>query len=214
MLNEYSEIKPRHKRLVIQHVLQNDVSVIVALAALIADGGITGVAATKALQFCQFIADVSSRDPDRISPHVAQKLNVDAGTIPDRLTAIAEHFDQPDLEDTISQQCDLILPISARPVEDPRSVSFLTIHGSKGLTKRTVVLPGLEEACLPGGSQGPDLDEKRRLFFVALTRAIDRVLITYPFTRARKDPLNYQAPGRGACSSFVRDAGLVDVYHP
>ena len=87
------------------------------------------------------------------------------------------------------------------------------MHGSKGLTKRTVVLPGLEQAWLPGGASGEDLAERQRLFYVAITRATDRILITFPRTRARNDSLNFDAPGRGEASTFVTDAGLECVYH-
>jgi superfamily I DNA/RNA helicase len=85
------------------------------------------------------------------------------------------------------------------------------MHGSKGLTKKTVVLPGLEDAWLPG-SNDDNFAEKQRLFYVAITRATDEVLITVPRSRARGDPLHYDAPGRNEVSRFVTDSEITVQY--
>ncbi|GAG53184.1 unnamed protein product, partial [marine sediment metagenome] len=97
--------------------------------------------------------------------------------------------------------------------ESPKQILFLTMHGAKGLTRRYVFMPGLERAWLPGDASGVSLEEKRRLFYVALTRATDGVAITYPASRARGDALNYDTPGRGEGCPFVADAGLSFAYH-
>ena len=76
------------------------------------------------------------------------------------------------------------------PPIDSKAIEFLTIHGAKGLTKNTVIMPGLEDSWLPGAYEGPELEEKQRLFYVAITRATDNVLITYPVKRSRGDQLN------------------------
>jgi superfamily I DNA/RNA helicase len=133
--------------------------------------------------------------------------------VADHLNLFLLTVDEPDQDNTIALVCDALLPDTAAPIEDLRAVLFLTMHGSKGLTKKTVVLPGLEQAWLPGGATGEDLGERRRLFYVALTRATDRVLITVPHTRGRSDTLNFDAPGRGEVSTFIADAGLNCVYH-
>jgi len=86
------------------------------------------------------------------------------------------------------------------------------MHGSKGLTRKTVVMPGLEDAWLPGPAESEDLKEKQRLFYVALTRATDEVLVTFPRTRSRGDPLNYAAPGRGQASRFLAQCGITSQY--
>jgi DNA helicase-2/ATP-dependent DNA helicase PcrA len=93
---------------------------------------------------------------------------------------------------------------------DSRSVAFMTIHSSKGLTMDTAVLPGFERAWCPGNHCGEELAEERRLYYVAITRARSEVLITYPKQKGRGDPLNYARPGRGECSPFIRES---DVPH-
>lgn len=105
----------------------------------------------------------------------------------------ANEGDSDDLLATIS---DVLLPDTASQPEDPRAILFLTMHGSKGLTKRTVVIPGLEEAPLPGEATGTELAEKMRLFFVALSRSTDRLLLTFPHNRGGNDSLNFEMVGR------------------
>ena len=86
------------------------------------------------------------------------------------------------------------------------------MHGSKGLTRHTVVMPGLEGAHLPGNARTEEIPERQRLYYVALTRATDHVLITVPKTRARGDPFNFPAPGRGEPSPFVAQSGIRPTY--
>jgi DNA helicase-2/ATP-dependent DNA helicase PcrA len=66
---------------------------------------------------------------------------------------------------------------------DPRqgAVTLMTLHAAKGLEYRAVVMIGLEQGVLPHiRSQESDdaLEEERRLCFVGITRAMDRLLIT------------------------------------
>lgn len=61
-------------------------------------------------------------------------------------------------------------------------VTFTTMHGAKGLEFKRVFIIGAVEGLLPHekGLDGGILEEERRLFYVALTRAKDSVLITAP----------------------------------
>ncbi len=70
--------------------------------------------------------------------------------------------------------------------EDPNAPSLLTLHAAKGLEFPVVFIVGLEEGMLPHSRSLDDaeqLDEERRLFYVGLTRAEDRVYLSYAFRR-------------------------------
>lgn len=213
ILEGYDAIKPRHKKEMVKLILQRDISPSDAVAILVADGVLTGRAASQASAFCDLCGALTLQEPGLIARQISSTLDVEVHQLSQHLKAFLQCLGEPKQEDAISRLCDELIPDSAQPLEDPRAIFFLTIHGSKGLTKNTVVMPGLEEAWLPGNAQGNDLEERRRLFYVALTRATDRVLITYPLNRARGDPLNYPAPGRSQPCSFVRSSGLRCYYH-
>ena len=60
-------------------------------------------------------------------------------------------------------------------------VSLLTLHAAKGLEFSAVFIVGLEDGILPlhwGGSEGADLAEERRLAYVGMTRAKDRLFLS------------------------------------
>lgn len=92
--------------------------------------------------------------------------------------------------------------------EDPAladSVSLMTIHGAKGLEFNNIYVVGVEENLLPSGMAGDspeEIEEERRLFYVALTRARRHCVLTYADTRY----LNGQ-PTMCRPSRFLRDIG-------
>ena len=65
--------------------------------------------------------------------------------------------------------------------QEDRGVSVMTLHSAKGLEFRAVVVGGLEEGLLPHwNSQGTpdDVEEERRLLYVGMTRARERLFLT------------------------------------
>lgn len=73
------------------------------------------------------------------------------------------------------------------------TLQAMTMHSAKGLSRQLVIIPAFDEKLLPGDNEGERLEEMHRLVYVAVTRAMGHVLITFPKTRARGDPLNYGA---------------------
>jgi len=89
---------------------------------------------------------------------------------------------------------------------DPRAhrKALLTLHASKGLEFRVVILVGCEDGLLPlrfGGEGDRDsLVEERRLFYVGMTRARERLFLTWAHERRRLGEVT-----RAELSPFVRE---------
>lgn len=82
---------------------------------------------------------------------------------------------------------------------DTDKVSLMTIHAAKGLEFPYVFIVGLEENLFPSQmslSSRPDLEEERRLFYVALTRAEKEVQLSYAASRYKWGNLIYCEPSR------------------
>ena len=81
---------------------------------------------------------------------------------------------------------------------DPDRVQLMTIHRAKGLEWPVVFVVGFSEGLLP--HEKGRLEEERRLAYVAMTRARDRLVLVAPQTTFR---------GPSATSEFAVDCGLV-----
>ena len=86
---------------------------------------------------------------------------------------------------------------------DVNRVSLMTIHSSKGLEFNNVIVTGVEENLFPGALTVMDpreLEEERRLFYVAITRAKKRIMLYYAENRFRFGKLMPMSPSR-----FLKD---------
>lgn len=77
-------------------------------------------------------------------------------------------------------------------------VTLMTIHASKGLEFRHIFIVGLEEQLFPSAmsQQGHELEEERRLFYVAITRAEETCHISYARERFRNGRTDFVRPSR------------------
>ena len=83
--------------------------------------------------------------------------------------------------------------------EDNNKVTLMTIHSAKGLEFENVFIVGMEEELFPAqqSAYSPSaLEEERRLFYVALTRAEKRVIMTYSTSRYKNGNVVYPQPSR------------------
>lgn len=90
--------------------------------------------------------------------------------------------------------------------ENTPAVTLMTIHLAKGLEYPVVFLTGLEEGLFPigGGNATPeDLEEERRLCYVGITRARERLYLTYAATRRLFGQVQASLPSR-----FIIEAKL------
>ena len=118
------------------------------------------------------------------------------------INAIREFSDNEENEDqslAAFMEDVALLTDTDKSEEDPNHISLMTIHQSKGLEYQYVYIVGMEEDLFP--SQGVEysreaLEEERRLFYVALTRAEKRATMSYALTRYRWGKLTHCEPSR------------------
>jgi DNA helicase-2/ATP-dependent DNA helicase PcrA len=82
----------------------------------------------------------------------------------------------------------LITDMDNEKSEDRNKVTLMTVHAANGLEFSYVYVTGMEETLFPGARSiysDEDLEEERRLFYVAITRAKSKVTVSYAATRYR-----------------------------
>tara|TARA_R110002126_G_scaffold87465_4_gene210492 strand:- start:4888 stop:7209 length:2322 start_codon:yes stop_codon:yes gene_type:complete len=100
---------------------------------------------------------------------------------------------------TFLEDVALATDFDAKKNDDKPSVSLMTIHQSKGLEYLYVYIVGLEENLFPSAmsmNTRSELEEERRLFYVALTRAEKVAYLSYAQTRYRWGKLVDAEPSR------------------
>lgn len=75
-------------------------------------------------------------------------------------------------------------------------VQLMTFHASKGLEFPNVILVGVEEDLLPHKRLGGDIDEERRLFYVGITRAQEKLTLSYCRQRKKQGVVRPVSPSR------------------
>ena len=108
------------------------------------------------------------------------------------LNSIKEYVDNEENKekslDNFLQEISLMTDQDQEENQDDEYVSLMTIHMAKGLEFPVVFIVGVEEDLFPSQmmiSSREDLEEERRLFYVAITRAMKKLYITYSKTRYR-----------------------------
>lgn len=84
------------------------------------------------------------------------------------------------------QEIALLTDMDNSKDDDTPRVTLLTVHASKGLEFKYTYIVGLEENLFPsqhGASSAEDVEEERRLFYVALTRAEKRATLSFALSR-------------------------------
>lgn len=119
------------------------------------------------------------------------------------LNAIKEFVDDPERQDkslgSFLQEVSLVTGQDEDKDKDPEKVTLMTIHMAKGLEFKYVYIVGLEEDLFPSQmmlSSRAELEEERRLFYVAITRAKSRLFLSYALTRYRFGRLKNCEPSR------------------
>lgn len=163
-----------------------------------------------------FVVSVNNKDAFEAASHIAKNSGLLKELYEDKtieglnryenvqelLNAIKEFVDNPDNEDkslgAFLQEIALITDADTKN-DDEDSVTLMTIHGSKGLEFKNVYLVGMEEDLFPSQmmlSSRADLEEERRLFYVAITRAESKLFLSYALSRYRFGRLKSCEPSR------------------
>ncbi|UYZ65193.1 ATP-dependent helicase [Hymenobacter weizhouensis] len=111
--------------------------------------------------------------------------------IQELLNGIKEYVDDPEREDkSLSAFLQDIALVTDADTKDAQSegeqVTLMTIHSAKGLEFRNVYIVGMEENLFPSQmmiTSRADLEEERRLFYVAITRAEKKLTLSYATSR-------------------------------
>ena len=91
-------------------------------------------------------------------------------------------------------------------------VTLMTVHSSKGLEFPYVYVAGMEENIFPSGgfmATESEVEEERRLFYVAMTRAKKAVNFSFASTRMRNGKHESNSPSR-----FIREIDQSYIYNP
>ena len=114
---------------------------------------------------------------------------------------------QEEAEDTtlesFLQSVSLLTDAGNEKEEDRDKVTIMTAHAAKGLEYRFVYVTGLEEELFPSrmsSNTREEIEEERRLFYVALTRAMEQVTLSFAITRYR-----WGVPVNSVPSRFIRE---------
>ena len=101
--------------------------------------------------------------------------------------------------DEFMQEITLLTNVDKEDDKDGDKVSLMTVHAAKGLEFKYVYIVGLEENLFPSQlsiSSRSDLEEERRLFYVAITRAEKQAILSFATMRYRFGNITYCEPSR------------------
>jgi len=101
------------------------------------------------------------------------------------------------------QEVSLISDLDESDDDSDDKITLMTIHAAKGLEFRIVFVVGMEENLFPNqmsASSPRELEEERRLFYVAITRAKEQCYLTYAQNRYRFGKSEFSSP-----STFLND---------
>lgn len=122
-----------------------------------------------------------------------QELANNASLYPLNMDGLLEFLDSIELDRTLASQEDQGLD----------RVTLITLHNTKGLEFKRVIITGLEQGIFPRGDKSAaELEEERRLFYVGITRAQDELYITSCATRRMYGRTEFMQP-----SVFLQEAG-------
>lgn len=111
--------------------------------------------------------------------------------------------DEPALLSDFLSEVSLLTDQDTDKEQDKNKVTLMTVHAAKGLEFKVVFVVGMEEELFPSlfsMESARELEEERRLFYVAITRAEERCFISYAKSRFKNGQVHFANPSR-----FIKD---------
>jgi DNA helicase-2/ATP-dependent DNA helicase PcrA len=212
--------------LVLDAAAERALSAYEALVALVRENALTGAAKTKLRGFVELMeglrATGAELSPSELAGHVLEATGYrsrlrdeDSAESDARLENLEELIgsirEYEEDADARSEPVSLTgwlervsLASAVDATKDVPSISLMTVHAAKGLEFTTVFMTGLEEETFPyrgmNSESIDDLEEERRLAYVAITRARERLFVTHAESRTLFGRTNYKLASR-----FLRD---------
>ena len=127
-----------------------------------------------------------------------RNAQVEEGLVADASEVPASQLPQVTLADYL-ENVSLLSNVDVADDQTNNKVALMTVHTAKGLEFPYVFVAGMEENLFPSGGwmlTPQDLEEERRLFYVALTRAKEAVSLSFAQTRMRNGKHESNAPSR------------------
>jgi DNA helicase-2/ATP-dependent DNA helicase PcrA len=207
----------------IREASERGTSLFDAIPSAVRDGGPLKPAAKKSLGEFRRLMDALREEARKLSPHdLASRVleesryreelekedsaEADArlenlqeliGSVQEYETDAEQSGETPSLSGYL-ERVSLVADVDT--MKDVPLVTLMTVHGAKGLEFRTVLLTGMEEETFPyrglDEAHADEMDEERRLAYVAVTRARERLYVTHVTSRTLFGRTQYLAPSR------------------
>ena len=133
------------------------------------------------------------------------------GEISDGAELSAEDFPVITLGDYL-ENASLLSAVDVSDEDSSNKIALMTVHSSKGLEFPYVFVAGMEENIFPSGgfmASESEIEEERRLFYVAMTRAKKVLQLSFASTRLRNGKHESNSPSR-----FVREIDTQYIANP
>jgi DNA helicase II / ATP-dependent DNA helicase PcrA len=138
---------------------------------------------TRVLEETGYFASLQAEDTAESEARL-ENLRELVGSVGDYEAEAIAAGEAPTLEGYLER---VTLAADVDGMKNTARVTLMTVHGAKGLEFQLVLLTGMEEDMLPyrgmGSEDARDIEEERRLAYVAITRARSRLVMTHVGTR-------------------------------
>ncbi len=191
---------------------------------MLQQAGLNGGAAKKVTEFIHLVDSFSDRSFTMEAFEMAQRIATETGILSELYQDkspenISRYENTQELLNAIQQftidaieeghsallanfleEVSLLTDQDNEKTEDHDKVTLMTVHSSKGLEFNNVFVVGLEENLFPSGFTGtltlPELEEERRLFYVALTRSRNHAFLSFAQQRFKWGKTEFCHPSR------------------